>query len=318
MTPKWRPSLAFVLGGALAGTLTIALLGLVLLRYLGPEIGFRNAATLIAIAIGLLTAVCAWLLVRLLLRPIKHLAQYAGDVRRGDQEASPPRRFGTHEIRGMAASVIDMAEAFKTREATIRSYSDHITHELKNPVSTVIAASELLQDSDLTDADRNLVDQVENAAKQMNEQLDALRRVVRAREADYRGQSSLSDVLPSLRGKYGNLEIDGLGQNESVPISADGFLLILDHMVSNADAHGATKVRIRAAPQSIEIRDNGQGIAEGDLDRIFEPLYTTRRDAGGTGMGLAIVRSILSAHGGVIEIVPDEDGAVFKIDFKAQ
>ena len=57
MSRRWRPSLAFVLGGALTGTLALSFTGLIVLRYLGPAIGFRNAAILLAISITLATAV---------------------------------------------------------------------------------------------------------------------------------------------------------------------------------------------------------------------------------------------------------------------
>ena len=65
---KWRPSLWFVLGGALASTLFLSLLGIVILRYLGPEIGFRNAAYLLVLGIGGITVIIWVLLLRLLLR----------------------------------------------------------------------------------------------------------------------------------------------------------------------------------------------------------------------------------------------------------
>ena len=77
MTRKWRPSLWLVLGGALAGTLALSLAGIVTLRYLGPEIGFRHAAVLLAAIIGLLTAVLWLMLLRVLLRPVTALAAYA-------------------------------------------------------------------------------------------------------------------------------------------------------------------------------------------------------------------------------------------------
>ena len=70
MTQKWRPSLAFVLGGALCGTLALSFVGLVAFRYLGPMMGFREAAILLAIIIAGATSILGWLLVRLLLRPI--------------------------------------------------------------------------------------------------------------------------------------------------------------------------------------------------------------------------------------------------------
>ena len=71
MIRRWRPTLSFVLGGALFGTLCLLFLGLVLLRYMGPEIGFRNGALLLGFCIATPTAVLGWLLVRLLLRPIR-------------------------------------------------------------------------------------------------------------------------------------------------------------------------------------------------------------------------------------------------------
>jgi signal transduction histidine kinase len=46
---------------------------------------------------------------------------------------------------------------------------------------------------------------------------------------------------------------------------------------------------------------------------VFEPFFTTRREAGGTGMGLQIVRSMLAAHGGAIQLLPSDAGAVFEI-----
>jgi signal transduction histidine kinase len=62
------------------------------------------------------------------------------------------------------------------------------------------------------------------------------------------------------------------------------------------------------------ISDDGSGISPGNRDRIFDPFFTTNRDGGGTGMGLAIVRRLLSAHGATIAL-QDDPGAVFEIEF---
>jgi two-component system OmpR family sensor kinase len=314
---KWRPSLAFVLGGALVGTLGLALVGLVVLRYLGPEIGFLNAAAIIAAVIASLTALCGLLLVRLLLRPVRALSDYATQVRAGHAaHTRPPAHFGTRELRSMAGAVIEMAEAFKTREATIRSYSDHVTHELKTPVSAIMAASEMLLDQELEGREQALVAQIAGAAKQMNEQLDGLRRVVRAREVDYRGQSTLGEVADPLRASFPSIGISVHGADIAMPLSDDGLRLVLDHMIDNAVSHGASAVVLHAdGDRRLEVRDNGPGLQETEVSKIFEPLYTTRREAGGTGMGLAIVRNVLAAHGARIRAVPDTGGARFTIEF---
>lgn len=63
----------------------------------------------------------------------------------------------------------------------------------------------------------------------------------------------------------------------------------------------------------ITIADDGPGVAPADLERIFEPFFTGRREAGGAGLGLAIARSLLAASGGTIVADPVARGACFRI-----
>jgi signal transduction histidine kinase len=94
---------------------------------------------------------------------------------------------------------------------------------------------------------------------------------------------------------------------------------VLGHLVSNAEGAGARRVEIsgRETPEGavLQVADDGPGISPGNRDRCFEPFFTTRRDAGGTGMGLAIVQTLLMAHGGEISLEPSETGACFRIVF---
>ena len=88
-------------------------------------------------------------------------------------------------------------------------------------------------------------------------------------------------------------------------------------MAQNAKAHGANHLSISDVPNGIQVADNGSGIAPGNRDRVFDPFFTTRRGSGGTGMGLAIVRTMLGAAGGVIVLMPTEPGARFAITFQS-
>ena len=92
-------------------------------------------------------------------------------------------------------------------------------------------------------------------------------------------------------------------------------IAVLGHLAQNAKAHGATQLRILKVPHGIEVCDNGSGIAQGNRDRIFDPFFTTRRGNGGTGMGLAIVETMLGAAGGSITLLPTEKGTGFRITF---
>ncbi|MFM2388657.1 MAG: hypothetical protein RLZZ437_212 [Pseudomonadota bacterium] len=313
MTRRWRPSLGFVLGGALLATLGFAFCGLVALRYLGPEIGFRQAALILGAMILVLTGGLGWLLVRLLLRPIGALEDYAVAQEAGGS-AVPPRHFGTTELHRTAVAVMGMAETLRDREATIRSFTDHVTHEIKTPVSAIRAAVELLQDGGaLSEADLRIVAQIDGAQAQIAGQLQALRAAAQAREVRYLGICTLAEVVPGLTGARFVVE----GGDVRLPMAAAGMALVLGHLVRNAVAHGADEIALRASGQELYVQDNGSGISQGNRDRIFEPFFTTGRATGGTGMGLSIVRNILAAHRGEITLAEGMGPTCFVIRFQA-
>jgi two-component system OmpR family sensor kinase len=372
---RWRPSLALVLGGALGGTLALSFAGLVALRYLGPVTGFKLAAAGLGLGIALATLVLGWLLLRLLLRPIKALGRYAEDM---DQ---PPAHFGTREIHATARRVIAMAERLRDREATIRSFTDHVTHEIKSPVSAIRAAAEMLAE-DVTEADRPLVAAIEGAARQIETQLAALGAAARAREVLWQGQATLAEVLgPEVMGVLvmGVLDLppkgpepsgspvvrperpvlgagsrpdkkaqrglpahqgtsvpaaipsilDGIapglrvtlsGADIALPLAAEGLRIVLTQLFRNAHEAGARHVHLAAGPGWLQVADDGPGISAGNAARVFDPFFTTRREGGGTGMGLSVVRNLLAAHGAAItlekpEAPPAPRGAVFCIRF---
>ena len=98
---------------------------------------------------------------------------------------------------------------------------------------------------------------------------------------------------------------------------------ILSSLLDNARQHAGPNAEVRIActeralgdPPEFEITvcDNGTGISPQNAKRIFQPFFTTRRDAGCTGLGLAIIRALLNAHRGSIELKPSEKGACFRI-----
>ncbi|SLN26643.1 Sensor histidine kinase CssS [Falsiruegeria litorea R37] len=321
MRGKWRPSLWFVLGGALAGTLGLSLAGLVALRYLGPEIGFRPAAILLAAGIGLATLVLGALLVRLLARPVFELSRRAEAVRRGQSEgADPLNHYGTQELHRLGQNVLEMAQTLQRREASIRTFADHVTHELKTPVSAVHAAAELLEDSpDLSSEDRQLVAQIQGANQQMQDQLNALHRIAAAREPAHHGTCQLQGIEPLLRTAHPEVDVHLTGEDISLPLAPQGLQIVLTHLLDNAAQHGATRVSVDASQiesgLALTITDNGPGISSGNRPHVFEPFFTSRRDTGGTGMGLPTVRNLLQAHGADIAVIPTDAGAAFKVSF---
>lgn len=321
MTRRWRPRLILVLAGGLVGTLALSFAGIVALRYLGPEIGFRNAAILLSVAITCVTGILGWLLLRLLLRPIVALEQYAAKVSFDSaSDVDVPVHFGTRELQRTSQSIIAMATTLRDREATIRSFTDHVTHEIKTPIAAIRAAVELLEDGGkLCVEDRKIVQKIDGAQAQIQTQLDALRQAAQARETRYLGTSSLAELRPEIVETFPNLTFDFSGETIKVPLSADGMRIVFQQLIQNAIEHNALQVKmtVEELPSQIRITvlDDGTGISAGNTDRIFNAFFTTKREKGGTGMGLSIIRNIIAAHRGQIKCKPSDRGAHFQVSF---
>lgn len=76
------------------------------------------------------------------------------------------------------------------------------------------------------------------------------------------------------------------GKDVSLPIASDGLHIVLIQFFSNTQEHGDNKVTLVADQTDVMIEDDGNGMSDGNASRIFEPSLTTKRDSGGTGMGL--------------------------------
>jgi len=317
---SWRPSLILVLAGGLSGTLVMSFIGIVALRYLGPAIGFKNAAIILGLSITAATALLGWLLLRLLLRPITDLQRYAAEVSfDSTSDAEIPAHFGTRELHQMSESIIEMAKILRDREKTIRSFTDHVTHEIKTPVAAIKAAVELLEDGgNLSAEDLRITGEIDGAQIQIQSQLNALRNIARAREARYLGTCTLADLPPDITTK---LSVLLEGEHIQLPLSCEGLIIILRQLIRNAEEHGASQIALTAGKTpdgaQLDITDNGPGISQGNADRIFDPFFTTKRDDGGTGMGLAIVRNIVEAHNGTIFLAPNPNGAHLVVVFRS-
>ncbi|MGL4238367.1 sensor histidine kinase, partial [Tabrizicola sp.] len=203
----------------------------------------------------------------------------------------------------------------QAREATIRSFTDHVTHEMKTPLSAVRAAVEMLEDGPLDATSKGLVAVVSDAGAQMERQLQALREAAAAREPGHHGMCRLGDVVPALAVVHPGLKVSVEGGDVELPLDAEGLGIVLQQLLSNAGAAGARVVHIGAVPGRMTVTDDGPGISDGNRGHVFEPFFTTRRESGGTGMGLTIVANLLAARGAEIRLLSPATGAGFEIVF---
>lgn len=310
---KWRPPLALVIGGTLAAVLCLPLLGIGYFRVAGNILGWGETSWLIGWMAVLATAILAFLLWRLVLRPVYALTAHAKAIGAGQGDTQLPEHFGTPEFSELARAVQDMAAALQNREAGIRAYSDHVTHEMKSPLTAISAAAELLEGAPDADDRAALVSSIRTSAARMEALLDALRRLAAARRPIGTGPTRLSELAEAL-GAGCDLAIKVEGQG-AVPLDREGAIAVLEQLAQNAENHGALSLTLRISGQSLIVCDDGPGIPEGDRARVFDPFFTTRRGNGGTGMGLAIARAMLEASGAEIELQESRSGTCFALHF---
>ena len=89
----------------------------------------------------------------------------------------------------------------------------------------------------------------------------------------------------------------------------------------NAIRHNARNVGLDATDEiatvKMTVNTDGDPISEPNREKIFDAFFTTRRDTGGTGMGLAIVQAVMTSHGGSIRLLPSDKGVAFELQFPA-
>ena len=301
---KWRPPLALVLGGTLAVVVLLPIIAIGYFRVAGGILGWRETTGIIAIIAIVAALVLGWLLWRLVLRPVRTLTAYA----KAEGGIDAPTHYGTPEFSALGQSVLQMTARLRGREAVLRSYADHVTHELKSPLTVIQGAAELLNNKGLSDEDRaSLLAGIADATARMEALLDSQRALAQAQEPMPAGQCLLSKAVQDHPAAH--VISDGV-----VPLSIDVMQMVMTHLISNALAHGATKVLCELRPDGLQISDDGSGISPGNRARIFDPFFTTRRTNGGTGMGLPIGQRMLQAQGANITLL-DQPGAVFRISF---
>ena len=126
---------------------------------------------------------------------------------------------------------------------------------------------------------------------------------------------ALLPVLENLAGSYSQVRVEG--DEATARISEESLGIIASNLIENALGAGATEVILTIVELSneceITFKDNGSGISPGNRAKIYDAFFTTKRETGGTGLGLGIVRSLVEAHGGEIGLLETAEGAAFKV-----
>jgi len=296
-------------------------------RHFYDERGKFILATIAVLGATLIIGLVFW---RTVTRPMYQLVARTAAVGRGDRDAfNAPMHYGTREFALLSKSFADMAAQLSQRSDYIATFAAHLTHELKSPLTSIKGAAELLQDSAqtgeglLTEAEqKSLLANILGDAERLEALAQRLRELARAENAHREGTTTLRPLIADLQRRFPAMTFSATGDlDRTFAISAENALIVLSHLVDNATRHHATEVSMHVSDGdrgiSLTVHNNGETISDHNRDRVFDAFFTTRRDEGGTGMGLAIVQSMLRATGASIRLLRPEAGAAFEIRFAA-
>ncbi len=166
---------------------------------------------------------------------------------------------------------------------------------------------------------RKFLDNIVSDTDRLTTTVAQLRDLARADNPQLGSTTTFDAVAAKLLADGRPLPIEIAGDVDvPIAISTDNAAIVVSHLIDNAARHRAQTVKITVQKEGTVLKatvtDDGSGIAEGIREKIFEPFYSTEREAGGTGMGLAIVRTMLEAHGGSIRLGRYETGTAFVIE----
>ncbi|MCT4787552.1 sensor histidine kinase, partial [Exiguobacterium aestuarii] len=300
-------------------------------------LSYMSKAFLWILVVDLLVAALIGLLFSSrLTRPVYRLTERIQQLKRRDFSRSEPKRVGIyrpvfHDLNAVSETLTTYERQREELDDRRKEWMSNVSHDLKTPLASIQGYAELLDDDSLDEADRNqYVHVIERQAKYMKELLDDFNLTMRLQHGDFPltleetrlepfVREVIIDVLNDPRFSDRHIEFEA---TEAATVSLDRHFMkrALLNFLYNALLHNdeSVIVTVRVDEDVVTIQDDGNGIAESELPYIFERYYrgTNTDDARGSGLGMAISRDIIEAHGGKVKVESSQgQGTTIRIIF---
>jgi signal transduction histidine kinase len=277
--------------------------------------------------LGLVGALLAWLGTGRALAPVEAMRRQAADITAHAMHMRIPTPPGQDELARLATTLNQMLERLDTATAEQRRFVADASHELRSPLTGIRTALEVAIESEPPGDHRRLLERllVENhRLEAMLGELLTLSHIDERRSFELSAPVDFSSLVmeelhrPAASGVTLTSDIaDGILVNGD----ADLLARVIRNLLSNGMRHAVSAVRVQltADPETVRlvVSDDGPGIPAADRQRIFGRFVRLDdhrgRSSGGAGLGLAITRDAVVAHGGTITIADTDGGASFVV-----
>jgi two-component system sensor histidine kinase CreC len=266
----------------------------------------------------LLLLVSAWVIT-----PLERLTVYARAVRDG-KTVTPPSLPGK-TLRVLATAFEEMRDALEGRQHVER-YTQALAHEVRAPLAAIRGAAELMDESMPVEQRQKFLANIRNESARIQQIVDRLLELssLEARKALRQTEvisvdSLLSEAVDVLRPAYAAAKVTLTGEAEPARLRGERVLLrealinLLQNALEFSPAGGSVALRAKSVNRRVvfSVEDNGLGVPNYALARVFERFYSLPRPATGrksTGLGLALVREIAHLHGGDVALTNRPEG----------
>lgn len=304
--------------------------GAVSVTYYGPyflsehDFSFLSAMNTVLLAVGVLAGAASvfvgFLLARRIARPVTKTAYIAKQIAEGNYGIRFEPGIKIQEINELVTSINHMADALSKQENLRKRLTTDIAHELRTPLTSVGSHLEAMIEG-LWEATPERLQSCHDEVQRLGTLVADLERLAKIEGDSLKLNKTQVDLLEIVRTAAENMKAEAdkknlalsvLGRSSSVYADPARLHQVIANLLSNAIKYtpdgGGIEVTVSDTPDSgiVKVSDTGIGIPEQELPLVFERFYRTEksrnRKLGGAGIGLTIVKSIVTAHEGTVSV----------------
>lgn len=313
---------------ALVGSLLSTALAMFIVWLLNRRFGVRlgMSYTIRVLLISILSgAAIAVGLSKIFVSPMMKLGDAMRKVAGGDFTVRLDCTSKIRDVREVYGSFNTMVKELGNTETLQTDFVSNVSHEFKTPINAIEGYASLLQDSQLTDEQKNAyIDKIIFNTRRLSDLVGSIlllskvnNQTISLKASTFRLDEQVRQSILALESKWEKKEIefdidlDEIEYTGYENLLSHVWLNLIDNAVKFSPQNGQIRIRLKQLDGSVtfSIWDNGLPIPEADIDRIFNKFYQgdISHASEGNGLGLALVRKIVAAAHGTINVTSSED-----------
>jgi len=272
------------------------------------------------------------LISRFISSPISNLTQITNRISKGEKLEIKSNSINS-DVNDVLISLEKMSkdlEEYKSKLikqeklSSIGKLASHLAHDIRNPLTVIKVTLDVIKakNKNLTPEDIEKFERVDTAMYRITHQIDNVLDFIKGKPLKFK-KYQINDIIDSAiedLPKSENIKIEIVYEKSEIECDFEAMKVVLLNLIINSihaiKDDGKIKIisKIRGDKVIIQIEDNGPGIPVDILDKIFEPLFTTKEE--GTGLGLVSCKSLIEQHHGRISVENNPTRFIIELPIK--